>query len=82
MEIDSAREVSVLIRETRKLLKLSQTEFATKLGVSFHSVNRWENGRTHPLPLALKQVEGLLHQLGQPGEALLDQYFTPGEPKS
>lgn len=82
MAIDSSQEVGVLIRETRQLLRLSQAKFAAKLGVSFHSVNRWENGRTHPLPIALKQVEGLLHQLGKPGEALLAQYFTLGEPRS
>lgn len=82
MALSSAHEVSVLIRETRKLLNLSQTEFAAKLGVSFHSVNRWENGRTCPLPLALKQVEELLHQLGKPGEVLLAQYFASGEPRS
>ena len=82
VESEPSRDVSILIRETRHLLQLSQTEFAAKLGVSFHSVNRWENGRTHPLPLALKQVEVLLHQLGKPGEALLARYFTQGEPHS
>lgn len=82
MATHSSRDISVLIRETRKLLQLSQTEFAARLGVSFHSVNRWENGRTHPLPLALKQVEELLYQLGEPGEALLAQYFTLGKPRS
>lgn len=73
-------EVSGLIRETRQLLRLSQSEFAAKLGVSFHSVNRWENERTRPLPLALKQVEALLHQLGEPGESLLARYFELKEP--
>ena len=27
---------------------LTQTEFAEKLGVSFGSVNRWENGKHEP----------------------------------
>lgn len=43
---------AALIREMRQILQLSQTEFALKLGVSFQSVNRWENGRTQPQPLA------------------------------
>lgn len=82
MALSSLQEVSVLIRETQKLLNVSQTEFAAKLGMSFHSVNRWENARAYPLPLALKQVEELLHQLGNPGEALLAQHFASGESRS
>ncbi|MBW4420688.1 MAG: helix-turn-helix domain-containing protein [Myxacorys californica WJT36-NPBG1] len=73
-----------LVRETRQRLQLSQAKFATKLGVSFQSVNRWENGRTKPVPiaslhgyvLALKQVEQLLHQMGDSGKGLLAKYFS------
>ncbi|WP_366931678.1 helix-turn-helix domain-containing protein [Nostoc sp. NOS(2021)] len=43
--------------------------------VSFHTINRWENGRTRPSPLAMKQIEQLLHEMGKPGEALLAKYF-------
>ncbi len=35
---------SELIKKIRNTLILSQTELAEKLGVSFSSVNRWENG--------------------------------------
>jgi putative transcriptional regulator len=65
-----------LVRETRQRLELSQAKFATKLGVSFQSINRWENGRTKPLPIALKQVEHLLHQIGEAGQDLLVKYFS------
>jgi DNA-binding transcriptional regulator YiaG len=65
-----------LVRETRQRLELSQAKFATKLGVSFQSVNRWENGRTKPLPVALKQIEHLLHQMGDTGKDLLVKYFS------
>ncbi len=75
MAVVEQAEIAALIRETRQLLRLSQTEFAAKLGVSFHSVNRWENGRTRPIPLALKQIETLLHQMGEQGEDLLVKYF-------
>lgn len=72
-----------LVRETRKRLRLSQAKFAVKLGVSFQSINRWENGRTQPLPvallhgnvLALKQLESLLQQMGDAGKGLLIQMF-------
>ncbi len=72
-------DVAELISETRHRLELSQVEFAVKLGVSFHSVNRWENGRTYPLPLAWKQVEALLHPMGQQGEDLLVKCFRHQE---
>ncbi len=64
-----------LVRETRQRLDLSQVKFAEKLGVSFQSVNRWENGRTKPMPIVLKQIELLLQQMGEQGADLLAQYF-------
>lgn len=76
-------EVAVLIRELRQHLGLSQEKLAVKLGVSFRTVNRWENRRAVPSALALKQIEGLLHQMSQSSKAtvrerakdLLAQYF-------
>ncbi len=65
-----------LVRETRRRLALSQVEFAAKLGVSFQSVNRWENGRTQPLPIALRQIELVLLQMGDRGQDLLAKYFS------
>ncbi len=69
-------ELAALVRETRQRLELSQVKFAEKLGVSFQSVNRWENGRTKPMPIALKQIEFLLHQMGEAGKDLLVKYFS------
>ena len=68
-------ELVDLVRETRQRLGLSQAKLAAKLGVSIQSVNRWENGRTHPLPIALKQIESVLHQMGDRGQDLLAKYF-------
>lgn len=64
-----------LVRETRLLLGLTQIQFAQKLGVSFQSVNRWENGRTKPLPIALKQIQEILRQMDYQGKDLLIKYF-------
>ena len=36
------------IKKLRLKLMLSQTEFAKLLGVTFESVNRYENGRSRP----------------------------------
>ena len=74
-EIDHP-QLANLVRETRQRLELSQAKFAAKLGVSFQSINRWENGRTKPLPIALKQIEYLLHQMGEAGQDLLVKYFS------
>ncbi len=41
-----------LIKSIREYLGLSQADFAEKLGVTFATVNRWENGRALPTKLA------------------------------
>ena len=41
-----------LIKSIREYLGLSQTEFADKIGVTFATVNRWENGHAIPTKLA------------------------------
>ncbi|OUL35508.1 helix-turn-helix transcriptional regulator [Nostoc sp. 106C] len=74
-------EVAQLVIEIRQRLKLSQVKLAKRLGVSFHSINRWENGRAQPSPLAMKQIQDLLHQMGELGEDLLAKYFQKQEQK-
>jgi transcriptional regulator with XRE-family HTH domain len=44
-------------------LSLTQKQFAAHLGVTFPTINRWENGHAMPSPLALKQLALLLNQL-------------------
>ena len=39
---------SSMIKKLRNRMLLTQTEFAVILGVSFASVNRWENGKYEP----------------------------------
>jgi len=41
-------DLAPLVRELRKRLGLTQEKFAARLGVTFPTVNRWENGRTKP----------------------------------
>ncbi len=47
------------IKKVRIKLHMSQTEFAQVLGVSFSTVNRWENGKTTPNYRALRTFEQL-----------------------
>jgi putative transcriptional regulator len=68
---DSDLSVPSLVRETRQQLKLSQAKFAAQLGVSFQTVNRWENGRANPSPLALERLNELLRQM-KPEQNTLD----------
>ncbi|WP_250124974.1 helix-turn-helix transcriptional regulator [Chroococcidiopsis sp. CCMEE 29] len=68
-------EIADLVRETRQRLGLTQTQLAQELGVSYQSVNRWENGRNMPLPIVLKLLEGMLRSMGDRGKDLLDKYF-------
>ena len=44
-----------LIKQIRNHLNMSQTEFSDWLGVSFATVNRWENG--HAIPNKLAQTK-------------------------
>jgi len=41
-----------LVKEVRRQLGLSQEELARELGVSFATVNRWENSKTTPSKMA------------------------------
>jgi putative transcriptional regulator len=47
------------IKELRERLHLTQEAMAESLGVSFATVNRWENGWTKPSQLAVRQIEQL-----------------------
>ena len=58
---------SKLIKEVRKQLGLSQEDLAHKLGVSFATINRWENGKTSPSKLAKAQFDSYLSQMKREG---------------
>jgi len=67
--------IPYLIRQLRERMGLTQEKCAAKLGVTFPTLNRWENGRAKPSPLALKQIENLARELGDPGEDLWRECF-------
>ncbi|HPQ71357.1 MAG TPA: helix-turn-helix transcriptional regulator [bacterium] len=72
---DSAR----LVRELRERTGLTQEKFAAKLGVTFPTINRWENNRAKPSPLALQKIKELLQGMGKDGEKLLNNFFPDAE---
>jgi putative transcriptional regulator len=48
--------VSVLIKTLRRRLELTQEQFAAKVGVTYGTVNNWENGKRMPLPFLLRRL--------------------------
>ncbi len=65
------------IKEARVSLGLTQEEFAEKLGVTFASVNRWENGNAKPHRSRIKAIRALLSE----AETARSKNLTVGEPK-
>jgi superfamily II DNA or RNA helicase len=73
-------ETGQRIRRVRGKLGLTQVQFAELMGVSFASVNRWENGQSHPSPLAWQRIlaaeehglDALLPQRSGPGPGRTD----------
>lgn len=51
-----------IIKKLRTKLLLTQSEFASLLGVSFESVNRWENGKNEPSMKMKRQIAKLAKQ--------------------
>ncbi|MBD1909220.1 MULTISPECIES: helix-turn-helix transcriptional regulator [unclassified Leptolyngbya] len=79
MSFTKSLPIPDLIRHLRQHLNLSQEKFAAQLGVSFKTVNRWENGHSLPSPMAMKLLEELLKSTGEAEKGLLQQDFSKGE---
>ena len=67
-----------LVRELRRRTGLTQEKFAARLGVTFPTINRWENGRARPSPLAMQKIEELQRAMKERGTDLLDE-ISAGE---
>jgi putative transcriptional regulator len=64
------------VKEVRRQLALSQEELAHALGVSFATVNRWENGKTVPSKLAMKQFTAFCAGQTRSGKLILENKDT------
>jgi transcriptional regulator with XRE-family HTH domain len=58
-------EIGKLVRSLRLEAGLTQEKFASELGVTFPTVNRWENNRATPSPLAVEKIEKMLRRRGR-----------------
>jgi len=65
LETMKTENIAKTVKELRSLLGLTQEQFAAKVGVTFSTVNRWENGRGLPSPLAMRQIDSLLHEVAE-----------------
>jgi len=52
-------------------LGLTQEKFAAKLGVTLPTINRWENSRTKPSPLAIQNLRNVISDMGEEGTDLM-----------
>ena len=55
-------EVAALVRRIRALRGLTQEGLARELGVSFATINGWENGRHRPIPSLARRLSELAEQ--------------------
>jgi putative transcriptional regulator len=51
------QDVPKRIKKLRAAMGLTQEQFAAAVGVTYATVNRWENGNANPQPLALRRIE-------------------------
>ena len=66
--------IGTAIKEIRIKSLLSQSDFAEEIGVSFSTVNRWENGKAVPNFKTLKRIKDFCTRNGI--DFTLEKYIT------
>jgi len=67
------QSLSALVKEIRRQLSLNQEDLARLLGVSYATVNRWENGLSKPSKLAKAQLESFCKKMTGQGKLTLPE---------
>ena len=65
MMSETKKDISKIIRKLRNTLGLTQEQFAAKVGVTVSTVNRWENDKGKPSPLAMLRIERLQEKINR-----------------
>ena len=52
----NSEDIPALVRELRQRLDLTQEQFARHVGVTYSTVNSWENGRRAPQPFLVARL--------------------------
>ncbi|WP_447974568.1 helix-turn-helix domain-containing protein [Nitrospira sp. Kam-Ns4a] len=56
-------DIPSLVKELRSRLDLTQEQFAQRVGVTYSTVNHWENGKRVPLPFLVKRLVEMKEEL-------------------
>ncbi len=67
------RSFPALVKEIRRQLTLSQEDLARQLGVSYATVNRWENRQSRPSKLAKAQLGTFCEKMVERGRLTLPE---------
>jgi type I restriction enzyme M protein len=62
--MSKTKPFAVQLRELRTTLNLSQEQLASRLNVSFATVNRWESGKVNPQQAQVSAIHKLLDEAG------------------
>jgi len=62
-----------LVKEVRRQLAISQEDLARELGVSYATVNRWENSQAKPSKLARAQLNAFCERMEAAGMLSLSE---------
>ncbi len=62
-----------LVKEVRRQLAISQEDLARELGVSYATVNRWENSQAKPSKLARAQLNAFCERMEATGMLSLSE---------
>lgn len=56
-------DIPALVKELRERLHLTQEQFAQKVGVTYSTVNHWENGKRIPQPFLVRRLLELKEEI-------------------
>lgn len=59
------QDIPALVKELRSRLDLTQEQFAQKVGVTYSTVNHWENGKRVPQPFLVRRLLELKEDLNR-----------------
>ncbi len=65
--------VSGLVKEIRRQLSMSQEDLARQIGVSYATINRWENSQSRPSKLARAQLQAFCKKMTGQGKLTLSK---------
>ncbi len=61
-------DIPTLVKDLRRRLDQTQEQFAQEVGVTYGTVNHWENGKRVPQPFLLRRLLEMKDELdGSPG---------------